>query len=85
MEFLNGPVSPEESSRFVLALNGRILPFGFRESALASFLFHQTGRRRASKIDCMIAATAIHANASLATCDIEDFAAFEFAGLKLLR
>jgi predicted nucleic acid-binding protein len=84
MEFLNGPAAPDQITEFKRILVGGIIPFGTSEASLASFLFNQTGRRRASKIDCMIAATAIHASAALATCDISDFKNFAFAGLNLV-
>jgi predicted nucleic acid-binding protein len=58
-EFLNGPVTPLEVSRAEAVLQSRIIPFGRKEAALAAELFNQTGRRRASRFDCLVGATAI--------------------------
>jgi predicted nucleic acid-binding protein len=46
-------------------------------------LFNQTGRRRGSRFDCLIAATAIAADADFATENQKDFAPFVAHGLKL--
>jgi predicted nucleic acid-binding protein len=58
-EFLNGPVSPLEVSRTEAVLQSRIVPFGRPEAVLAAELFNKTGRRRGSRFDCLIAATAM--------------------------
>ena len=62
-EFLNGPVTPLEVVRAEAVLQSRIIPFGQGEAALAAELFNKTGRRRGSRFDCLIAATAIRAQA----------------------
>ena len=66
-EFLNGPVTPAEISRANAVLQSRIVSFGQPEAALAAELFNKTGRRRGSRFDCLIAATAILAQAEVAT------------------
>lgn len=82
-EFLNGPVTPTEVSRANAVLQSRIVPFGQPEAALAAELFNQTGRRRGSRFDCFIGATAILAQAEVATVNQSDFRTFVPHGLKL--
>ena len=81
-EFLCGPVGYAP-----LELAGRIVgepaAFTAADAALAARLFNDTGRRRGSLADCMIAATAIQAGASLATANPRDFARFTGTGLVL--
>ncbi len=81
-EFLCGPVDSA-----ALELAGRIVgePVAFTaaDAVLAARLFDDTGRRRGSLADCMIAAAAIQAGASLATANPRDFARFAGAGLAL--
>lgn len=82
-EFLNGPVTPVEVARAEAILELRIIPFGRQEAALAADLFNKTGRRRGSRFDCLIAATAIAAQAEAATVNQQDFKVFLPHGLKL--
>jgi predicted nucleic acid-binding protein len=81
-EFLCGPVSGEQ-----LQIAARLFPhpepFESKDSQLAADLFNQTGRRRGTLIDCMIAAIAIRAQASLATANLSDFRHFTLLGLRL--
>jgi len=82
-EFLNGPVTPVEISRVDLVIQSRVIPFGQLEAVQAADLFNQTGRRRGSRFDCFIAATAILAKAEVATVNQSDFKPFLSHGLKL--
>ena len=82
-EFLNGPVTPLEVNRAEAVLQLRIVPFGRQEAVLAADLFNRTGRRRGSRFDCLIAATAILMQAEVATVNQLDFRAFVPHGLKL--
>jgi predicted nucleic acid-binding protein len=82
-EFLNGPVTPLEVSRVEAVLQSRILPFGQQQAILAADLFNKTGRRRGCRFDCLIAATAILAQAEVATVNQSDFQVFVPHGLKL--
>jgi len=82
-EFLNGPVSREHIRDMNYLVEGRIVSFGAREAQKAAELFNITGRKRAARFDCFIAATAICAGAPLATQNRKDFAPFTAAGLRL--
>ena len=82
-EFLNGPVTPTEISRVESVLQSRIIPFGQAEAILAADLFNKTGRRRGSRFDCLIAATAAVARGEIATVNQADFKAFGLHGVRL--
>ena len=82
-EFLNGPVTPLDVGRAEAVLQARIVAFGRPEAVLAADLFNKTGRRRGSRLDCLIAATAIVAQAELATANQSDFKLSVPHGLKL--
>ena|SRR5580693_3022397 len=82
-EFLNGPVTLLEVSLAEAILQSRIIPFSQKEAALAADLFNKTGRRRGSRFDCLIAATAIIAQAEVATVNQSDFKLFVPHGLTL--
>lgn len=75
-EFLCGPVS-EQQVTVMQSFLAQIIPFGETEGKEAANLFNSTGRRRALRVDAMIAATAIVAGAKLATNNRGDFAHFE--------
>ncbi len=82
-EFLCGPVSATETdlaSRFL----GDPIPFQTEDAASSAALFNRSGRRRGSLVDCMIAAVALRAGATLATANPSDFRRLEPAGLKLV-
>ena len=83
-EFLNGPVDPQQVLKVDNLIEGRIVTFGRVEAQMAAVLFNATGRKRGSRPDCFIAATAICAKVPLATQDRQDFAAFVGAGLRLV-
>jgi len=82
-EFLNGPVTASEANQVEAVLQSQIVSFGKAEAALAADLFNKTGRRRGSRFDCLIAATAILHHADLATINQSDFKVFAAHGLKL--
>lgn len=79
-EFLCGPLQTEQ-----IDTAARIIPhcieFAEPDARLAARLFNETGRRRGSLTDCMIAASALRAGAALATASPADFRRFEGLGL----
>ncbi len=81
-EFLCGPLAERDEAR-VRRLTHTLVPFGPEEAAEAARLFNHAGRRRGSFADCLVAATALAASASLATADRRDFERFLGAGLRL--
>ena len=81
-EFLNGPVTPTEISWAEAVLQSRIVPLGRLEAILAAELFNKTGRRRGSRFDCLVAATAILGQAEVATVNQSDFKPFVPHGLR---
>ena len=81
-EFLCGPVSVNAID-MAAQLLGEPVSFGAADATLAARLFNETGRRRGSLLDCMIAATAIEGDAALATSNRADFRRLESLGLRL--
>ncbi len=82
-EFLNGPVQPQEIALVESVIEARVVPFEKATAVFAAELFNKTGRRRGSRFDCLIAATAILAQAEIATVNESDFKVFVPHGLKL--
>jgi predicted nucleic acid-binding protein len=81
-EFLCGPVSEGDRPR-VRTILGAPIAVGEIEAEHAARLFNVGGRRRGSLPDCLIAATALAAGATLATSNVQDFVPFEEEGLKI--
>ena len=81
-EFLCGPVQPAMIDAVMRFVTVRAA-FDENDALLAAQLFNGSGRRRGSLADCMIAASAIRARASLATANAADFRHFCSAGLEL--
>jgi predicted nucleic acid-binding protein len=81
-EFRCGPVPPDAVAA-ALDLVEEPIPFGAPEAATTARLFHETGGRRGSLLDCMIAATAIERSAAIATANRGDFGRFVPLGLSL--
>ena len=82
-EFLCGPVT-EPQVATMRAFLAEVIPFGEQQATKAAELFAATGRKRSLKIDIMIAATAMLANAPLATKNKADFRALKKHGLALI-
>ena len=81
-EFLCGPLtrSELELAEHIVGMHREFTP---NHAAIAARLFNETGRRRGSLPDCMIAASAIADGAPIATANDSDFRRFEDAGLVL--
>jgi predicted nucleic acid-binding protein len=82
-EFLCGPVEPTQAALAARFL-GEPIPFAAEDAELSARLFNLSGWRRGSLADCMVAATALRLDATLATANVTDFAKFDAAGLKVL-
>ncbi len=81
-EFLCGPIKRAEQD-LALRIVDSHRDLTVEHAGIAARLFNESGRRRNSLSDCMIAAIAIHDGARLATANHADFRRFEAAGLKL--
>ena len=81
-EFLCGPLgqSEMELATEIVGLRREFTP---DHAAIAARLFNESGRRRGSLIDCMIAASAIADGAPIATANAADFRRFENSGLTI--
>jgi predicted nucleic acid-binding protein len=83
-EFLCGPLSEEDRSLAAAVVTERV-PFAEDDARLAARLFNESGQRRGSLGDCMVAASALNARASLATANPRDFRRLASAGLVLVE
>lgn len=82
-EYISGPVTAAEISRAEAVLLGGVADFEKNDSHRAADLFNLAGRKRAMKLDCMIAASALVNNARIATTNVSDFQAFVAHGLAI--
>ena len=82
-EFLCGPIEPAEKELALEVVDGHR---GLRveRAGIAARLVNESGRRRGSLSDALIAAAAIHDGARLATVNLGDFRRFGAAGLQLV-
>lgn len=83
-EFRCGPVDDEGVAIVRDLVGDRIIPFSANEAAEATRLWNATGRSRRTRVDAMIAATALAAGASLATGNADDFRVFTDHGVRLV-
>lgn len=83
-EFVRGSMSKRDTTRAGIWLDEKIVPMDRDAAERAALLFRETGSRRSSTADCLIAATAIQWGAVLLTANRDDFVRFERHGLKLL-
>jgi predicted nucleic acid-binding protein len=82
-EFLCGPVTPAQIDVMRRFLR-QTIPFEEAQAHAAARLFNAVGRKRALRVDSMVAATALVAGARLATHNLSDFADFTPLGLILV-
>lgn len=82
-EFICGPVT-EAQMTTIRAFLTAIIPFAESHAAEAARLFNAIARKRSSRVDAMIAGTAIAAGARLATNNRADFKPFLPHGLQLV-
>ena len=83
-EFLCGPVS-ELQAKAIQSVLTEIVPLDEAQSREAAMLFNRTCRRRALRIDALIASCAILKGALLATRNTSDFEIFATQGLQPIR
>ncbi len=81
-EFLCGPLARRDIE-WAARIVGRRRDFTTEQAAITARLFNESGRRRGSLIDCMIAAAALADGAPIATANADDFRRFEEFGLKM--
>ncbi|HYW31498.1 MAG TPA: PIN domain-containing protein [Gemmatimonas sp.] len=82
-EFRCGPISDPQVET-MRAFVHQVVPFGETHAVAAASLFNLAARKRSTRVDAMIAATALVADAALATNNKQDFRAFRQHGLRLI-
>lgn len=83
-EFLCGPVLEKHKDNIIDLVENRIIPLNSEMAELGAELFNFSGRRKGTKADCLIAATAICINSEFLTWNTNDFKKFTSLGLKLI-
>ena len=83
-EFLCGPVDGKGRELITSILKDRVVPFSADQAVEAARLFNLAGRKRALRVDSMIAAAAVLNQAALATDNRRDFSVFTEQGLRLI-
>ena len=82
-EFLCGPLDQSEIE-LAAQIVGQQSVFTPDHAAISARLFNESGRRRGSLLDCMIAAAALAEGAPIATMNVADFRRFEDSGLTVV-
>jgi predicted nucleic acid-binding protein len=83
-EVLCGPLEESHLELATRVVSKRVA-FLEEDSVVSARLFNESGRRRGSLIDCMIAASAVRAGEPLATANVVDFRRFAAFGLMILE
>ena len=81
-EFLCGPLLRSELD-MAAQIVGQCRDLTAGHAEVAARLFNETGRRRGSLSDCMIAAAALSDDAPVATTNVADFRRFGNSGVQL--
>ena len=81
-ELLCGPLDRSELE-WAAEIVGQRQDFTPEHAVVAARLVNESGRRRGSLIDCMIAATALADGAPIATANAADFLRFKDSGLAM--
>ena len=82
-EFSCGPLQPEELA-LAEAIATRYRDFTRDDAEGAARLYNESGRRRGSLADCMVAAAALADGAAVATTNVSDFRPLRDSGLTLV-
>jgi len=82
-ELLCGPLE-ETHLELATRIVSKRVAFLEEDSILSARLFNESGRRRGSLVDCMIAASALRAREPLATANAADFRRFATFGLTIV-
>jgi predicted nucleic acid-binding protein len=83
-ELLCGPLAENHRELAARIVSERV-PFLEEDAVIGARLFNQSGRRRGSLLDCMIAASALRAKEPLATANASDFRRFSTQGLAIFE
>jgi predicted nucleic acid-binding protein len=83
-ELLCGPLAESHRELAARIVPERV-PFLEEDAVVGARLFNESGRRRGSLMDCMIAASALRAGEPLATANASDFRRFATQGLVTSR
>ena len=83
-ELLCGPLAESQIELAGHVVSERV-PFLEEDAVVSARLFNESGRRRGSLTDCMIAASALRAGEPLATANASDFRRFTTHGLAILE
>ena len=82
-EFRCGPID-DDASRLARQIVEHRVEFSEQQADVAAQLYNESGRRRGTLIDCMIAAAALVEGAAIATANAADFRRLRPAGVTVL-
>jgi predicted nucleic acid-binding protein len=81
-EFLCGPIG-DTNLLLLEQVLGEPVPFTRSDAERAANIFNSSGRNRGMMVDCMIAAVALGADATIATANLTHFRRFQSSGLRV--